>query len=46
MPNSAIVNHGLDNIEQHKPIKLIAPQHGSIIKKRIYRPDHITIKAA
>jgi len=33
MPSSAIVNHGLDNIEQYKPINLIAPQHGSIIKK-------------
>ncbi len=33
MPSSAIVNNGLNNIEKYKPINLIAPQHGSIIKK-------------
>jgi len=32
MPSKQIVNHGLDNIEKHD-IELIAPQHGSIIKK-------------
>jgi diguanylate cyclase (GGDEF)-like protein len=32
MPATEIVNHGLDNIEKY-PLSLIAPQHGSIIKK-------------
>ncbi|RUM44501.1 MAG: hypothetical protein DSY46_05535 [Hydrogenimonas sp.] len=32
MPSTEVVNHGLDNIEKY-PINLIAPQHGSIIKK-------------
>lgn len=38
MPSIAIVNYGLDNIEQYKPINLIAPQHGSIIKKEYIEP--------
>ncbi|WP_035586542.1 oxygen-binding di-iron domain-containing protein [Hippea jasoniae] len=35
MPAREIVNSGLDNIEKHKPFELIAPQHGSIIKKEL-----------
>jgi len=34
MPSKQIVNHGLDNIEKYE-IDLIAPQHGSIIKKEM-----------
>ena len=34
MPSKQIVNHGLDNIEKYD-IDLIAPQHGSIIKKEM-----------
>jgi len=34
MPNKIIVNHGLDEITK-KDIDLIAPQHGSIIKKEM-----------
>ena len=37
MPSSTILNHGLDNIERYK-IKLIAPQHGSIIKEDFIKP--------
>jgi diguanylate cyclase (GGDEF)-like protein len=33
MPASVIVNNGLDNIEKCQPLKMIAPQHGSIIKE-------------
>lgn len=32
MPSSIIVNHGLDNISKYA-LEMIAPQHGSIIKK-------------
>ncbi len=38
MPDNAILNHGLDNIEKCQPINLIAPQHGSIIKKEFIKP--------
>lgn len=38
MPSSAILNHGLDRIEEVEPINLIAPQHGSIIKKEFIKP--------
>jgi len=34
MPSKQIVNYGLDNIEKYD-IDLIAPQHGSIIKKEM-----------
>jgi diguanylate cyclase (GGDEF)-like protein len=34
MPSKQIVNHGLDNMEKYE-IDLIAPQHGSIIKKEM-----------
>ncbi|WP_022669763.1 diguanylate cyclase [Hippea alviniae] len=37
MPSSTILNHGLDNIEKY-PLKLIAPQHGSIIKEEFIKP--------
>ncbi|WP_025270419.1 diguanylate cyclase [Hippea sp. KM1] len=37
MPSSAILNHGLDEIEKY-PIEMIAPQHGSIIKKELIKP--------
>ncbi len=38
MPSNVILNYGLDKIEQHSPINLIAPQHGSIIKKEHIKP--------
>jgi diguanylate cyclase (GGDEF)-like protein len=38
MPSNAILNHGLDKIEEFQPINLIAPQHGSIIKKEFIKP--------
>ncbi|WP_456381346.1 oxygen-binding di-iron domain-containing protein [Hydrogenimonas sp.] len=38
MPATEIVNHGLDNIEKCEPIDLIAPQHGSIIRKELIAP--------
>ncbi len=43
MPATEIVNHGLDNIEQCHPIEMIAPQHGSIIKKEFipYIIEHL-----
>ncbi|WP_456451118.1 oxygen-binding di-iron domain-containing protein [Hydrogenimonas sp.] len=38
MPATEIVNHGLDNIEKCHPIRLIAPQHGSIVPQEMVRP--------
>jgi diguanylate cyclase (GGDEF)-like protein len=38
MPSNIILNHGLDKIEEFQPINLIAPQHGSIIKKEFIKP--------
>ena len=38
MPASIIVNHGLDNIEKCRPLHLIAPQHGSIIREEFISP--------
>ena len=38
MPATEIVNHGLDNIEKCHPIKMIAPQHGSIIPEELVGP--------
>jgi diguanylate cyclase (GGDEF)-like protein len=38
MPAREIVNYGLDQIEKVGPIGMIAPQHGSIIKKPFIQP--------
>jgi len=37
MPSRLILNHTLDKIEERNP-ELIAPQHGSIIKKEMIKP--------
>ena len=37
MPNNAFLTHSLDNIENYE-LNLIAPQHGSIIKKEFIKP--------
>ncbi|SNZ08549.1 diguanylate cyclase (GGDEF) domain-containing protein [Persephonella hydrogeniphila] len=37
MPSRIILNHALDKIEEKEP-ELIAPQHGSIIKKGMIKP--------
>jgi diguanylate cyclase (GGDEF)-like protein len=37
MPSRIILNHALDKIEEKNPV-LIAPQHGSIIKKDMIKP--------
>ncbi len=37
MPSREILNHGLKQIEKF-PIQMIAPQHGSIIRKELVRP--------
>ncbi len=38
MPSNIILNNGLDKIEKLREIELIAPQHGSIIRKEFVRP--------
>ena len=38
IPSNVILNYGLDRIQQYSPINLIAPQHGSIIKKEHIKP--------
>ncbi len=38
MPSNIILNNGLNNIERFQPINLIAPQHGSIIRKELIAP--------
>ncbi len=37
MPSKEIVNNGLDNISKY-PLEMIAPQHGSILKKELIAP--------
>ncbi len=37
MPSKEIVNSGLDNIGKY-PLEMIAPQHGSILKKELIAP--------
>ncbi len=37
IPSNAILNNGLDKIEKYQ-INLIAPQHGSIIRKKYIKP--------
>ncbi len=44
MPSNIVLNHGLDRIEQYHPIELIAPQHGSIIKKEHIKPIILNLR--